>query len=214
MMKIPFYLGLIAALPLAVSAAGQGFVNAGFETGDFTGWTLNLTANGTSPVQAVTPFDIDGGGPLPTSLAGTFTVGRVEASGVGGIELTQVMNLIGGTPYQLHYDWAVANTDGDTNHSGNAEGGVFDIIVNGTSIAEAACGSIPIMSNVYGTLSGMFTPASSGAYTIGARITRPYTVPYWNGEPCLTQYVDNFTPVPEPAALALLGLAALVLRRR
>ncbi len=216
-MRKTLFFGLAIAALWAVSSAGaQGFVNGGFELGNFNGWTITPTSNGQTTVQTVETFDIDGpAGPLPPSLAGKFSVGKVNSGGApGGIELTQSLALVGGNSYTFHFDYAAKNNDFDPGHTGNAEGGVFELIVNGTAITQGAIGFIPNMgAEAYGALTATYTAPSSGNYTVGARITRPYIPPTFNGQPCLFQYVDNFTPIPEPAALALLGLG-LLLRRR
>src|SRR5439155_19575936 len=76
---------------LASSAAGQMFVNEGFETHDFTGWSVVNTANGAGAPGQVLTTDIDGPGPLGPSLAASFLAGQVvPIPGVPeGIEMFQ-----------------------------------------------------------------------------------------------------------------------------
>lgn len=211
---------LLLVVLLFVASAGLGrdakadFTNGNFETGNFTGWTITPTTNGQSPTQTVLLWDIDFGGPLPTSFVGRFSVGQVTfQSGVpAGIELTQSLNLMAGVTYTIGFDWSAHR---DTTTGGNAQGGIFDLIVNGNSIANAQAGSTSSTSPKWGNLTTTYTATFTGAHTIGARITRPFTVPA-----DLWQSVDNFTlssPIPEPGAACVLGvLVALgvVSRRR
>ena len=208
-------LGCAALLALALtSTASASLVNGGFETGDLTGWTVALTPNGQTAVQTVDMFDIDGPGPIATSYAAKFCVGKAVSSGApGGIELTQTVFLEAGTAYRLHFDYAAANVDTNPTHYSIDPCGTFDLIVNGISQAHGEIGELLNGESAYGALSANYTPATSGDFVLGARITRPYRPPVYGGQPVLFQYVDNFY-VPEPGALGLIGLAALWLRRR
>ncbi len=184
------------------SVASAQFVNGDFETGVFAPWTVAFTVpNGNALVQAVEQYDIDGPGPKGTNFAGRFSVGRLvsAAGGVEGIEMTQPLTLTGGTTYTFDVDIAVINTNAT---GSNGEGGIFDLIVSGASIANVAVGSIgvgaPQGPTFYGHLTGTFVPSSTGSYSVGIKITRPFTAP--NN---LRQSVDNFTqsPVGTPTCL-------------
>ncbi len=201
---------MVASGALSAGAFGQ-FVNGGFESGNFTGWTLANTAGGTGVATAIVePFDIDGPGPLGASLAARFSVGRLDATQTGnqGVMITQLLFMNGGQTYELGFDWAAIRTIA----TNNSQGGIFDLVVNGVSIANAAAGGTSSSAPHFGTLTGMFTPGSSGMYAVGAMITRPFTVP---SPETLFQYVDNFRVIPAPGAAALFGVAGLAgVRRR
>jgi hypothetical protein len=197
---------------MALSAAGFAqFVNGNFETGDFTGWTLGLTSGGAQTYQTVEDFDIDGPGPLGLSKAGRFSAGRASGvtTGEHGVTLMQSLFLTGGVQYTFTFDWAATRTIA----SSNTQGGIFALMVNSTEIARGAAGSTSGTNPKYGTVSGVFTPGSSGNYMVGAWILRPFTIP---NPTTLFQSVDNFTmsPVPEPGTIAVLSLGLLALRRR
>ena len=201
---------LAAVVALCGVASAQNlFTNPGFETGTFAGWTVKPTTNGTSnPPETVAMYDIDGAGPLPDSLAAKFAVGQVTfQSGVQcGMELTQSLALTAGQQYTFDFDLSTERKSS----TGNAAGGNFYLIVNGVSIAEWLSGGIggSYGNNKYYHMTANYTPAASGNFDIGLRITRPYICP---GD--VFQYVDNAAAVPEPATFALL-LGVLALRRR
>jgi hypothetical protein len=218
---------MLMFLVLAVAAIGFGrnaaadFVNGNFETGDFSGWTISTTPNGVTLTQTVVLWDIDFAGPQPTSFAGQFAVGQIISQpGVPeGIELTQSLNLISGETYTIGFDWSAHR--GSTASTNNAQGGIFDIIVNGSSIANAAAGLIGPSTPRWGSLSTNFTATFTGAHTIGARITRPFRVPPNGMVPAdLFQSIDNFVltaAIPEPGTVCVLGwlaVASLLARRR
>jgi hypothetical protein len=194
--------------------ASAGLVNGDFEVGNLSGWTVTPTTNGTTLVQTAAMFDIDGPGPIVPSYAGKFSVGKLVSSGpTAGIELTQTVSLTAGTLYRLHFDYAAANANTNPSVGSEDPGGYFDLIVNGQSLANGQIGELQQDEVQYGAVNAVYTPTTSGSYTFGARITRPYKAPVYLSQPQLFQYVDNFF-VPEPATFVLAGLGALLLRRR
>ena len=203
MRKLTALLGFAFVAGLA-STANADFTNPGFETGDFTGWDIYLTENGATAVQDVVQFDLGYG----TSYVGRFSVGEANYDGTQqGIVLSQTMWLQGGFAYDLGCHAGAWREFGGT----NAEGGVFSLFVEGTTVDSYGVGSIdggapPVLFS----LDGMYTPAADGYYEVGVTITRPYTIP---GD-LIYQMVDDFYITPAPGALALLGLAGLMRRRR
>ncbi|MCW5937990.1 MAG: PEP-CTERM sorting domain-containing protein [Fimbriimonadaceae bacterium] len=194
-------------MALLASARAQNlFVNPGFETGNFNGWTQRNTPSGGGAPGQVTSFDVTGGG---ASLAARYIVGNTQFTGTeAGIELVQNLNLTGGVQYSLGFDFAVENTGGP-----NAQGGRFSIIVNGTELSAIAVEQIGGNQIVRNSVAAIFTPGTTGVYEVGARITRRFE-PSIGG--LLRQYADNFQAVPEPTTVLALaaGLALLKRRRR
>src|SRR5688500_3102844 len=203
-------LAILAAVGLGSAAFAQTFTNGDFETGNLSGWTITATSNGQTLVQDVIPFDIDFGGALGVSQVARFQVGQVVfTSGVpAGIEITQMVNLSAATAYTISFN-AAAYRETTQN---NAEGGMCDLIVDGVSLASWGAGATNSAStnSCFGTAS--FVSGGAGAYSIGARIQRPF-IPAGS----LFQVVDNFgIVVPEPGTFVALGLGVvrLVAARR
>lgn len=207
----------VLALVAVACAAQAQFVNGNFDGGDLSGWTITNTSNGTSASNSVVMLDIDEGGPLGMSNAARFAVGNLAAPNQGqqGISFTQLISLTAGVQYTFEFDWKAYRENTTT---ANSEGGVFNLQVDGTTIASVAAGGTSASLPKFGHLVGQFTATSTGNHSVGVLITRPFTVPITNGSPTLYQAVDNFTmsAVPEPATLAALGLglAAFARRRR
>lgn len=202
-----FKLRTISVLATACVAGGAfaQFVNGDFETGVLSPWTITPTANGQSPTQAITVFDVTGGG---ATKALQLQVGQVSfVSGQqAGVDVLQTFNLAAGT-YTLGFDWAAQNTG----TAGNAQGGVFSLNINGTLFGTVGAGSIAAGQTIRGTINQSFV-WGGGTMTAGARVTRPFTLPG-----TLFQYVDNFRPaaaVPEPMSMMALGTGLALLARR
>lgn len=213
MKKVLFVSAGLAALS---SASFAQFVNGGFETGDFTGWTVGLTTLGANAYQQVQSYDIDGPGPLGPSLNAHFSAGRATGVTTGdhGVTLTQSLALLAGTQYTFEFDWSAYRTIAST----NSQGGIFILTVDGVEIARGAAGSTGNTTPKYGHVVGLFTPGANGSYSVGVSIVRPFTIPTPTA-PTLFQAVDNFTMspvVPEPATISLMaiGTAALLRRKR
>ena len=154
--------------------------NGDFQTG-LTGWTIALTSNGATLVQGTTAYDIDGPGPLGTSLVGRFAVGRAGVGDPGGIELTQNIQLNTGTP--ISFDLSIDNSTGFN----NASGGVFDLIVDGASLANHTTGDILQGEVAFDSLAAVYN-GPSGLHDVGVRIVR-----FFNATFPPFQLIDNFT---------------------
>lgn len=199
---------MTAVLCATTAAQAEMLANAGFETGDWSGWTVRATENGMTTVQDVVTYDIDGPGPLGESLVGHLDVGKVTSDGPsGGVEMVQELYLTVGTEYTFSANLSVFMND---EHWGNGDGGVFEFIVDDKVLATWSSGVFNPMDHKYYEMSGSYTPTVDGNCDVGLRITREFLVSTY-----LNQYIDNVSFVPEPASFTLLALGGLaVLRRR
>ncbi|MCH7903009.1 MAG: hypothetical protein IH944_00410 [Armatimonadetes bacterium] len=179
---------MAVVLVSGIVSAQNMFTNGDFETGSLQPWTIVLTSsNAITGVQDVTLFDMDFSGPGSESLAARFDVGRIEGRrGAEGIEMTQELNMIVDEEYVLSFDWASSRTEGGT----NSEGGLFSIIVDGTALATADSGPTGPGTENYGNLTVIFTPASTGVFTVGVRIVRAGF-----GPADIFQHADNISAI-------------------
>ncbi len=180
----------LAALALVGggSVAWGQFTNDDLETGDFTGWTVQNTPNGVGAPGVIEQYDIDGGGPKPSSYAAKFAVGQAQfqSGQQEGVEMVQSLDLVDGVEYTVSYSWATKRES----NSGNVTGGVFSVIVDGQIVGTpldsgGIGGSYGFYK--YGEYSATFTASGTGPHEVGARITRPYQSP---GD--VFSYVDDF----------------------
>jgi hypothetical protein len=142
-------------------------------------WTLSNTANGGTETSTETTFEVVAGEPGPSWQ---FQVGEVsfDVKDEGGIVLSQNISVNPGDTFAL--DVAVDY------RGGNADGGTFSLVVNGTTVASFASGSDtspsqPLRAHLNGTYTG---PA--GVFPVQIVIVRHYIhafdTPY--------QYITNF----------------------
>jgi hypothetical protein len=206
------YMPLVLIALLAVFAAQVGatnlIVNGSFQSGDFTGWTLGTTPNGTAGAG----FPVVTAWPLGGANAWEGEVGEVNFDGTQqGATLTQSFNSAGGAA-TLSLDWLASAP-----FAGNADGGEFTMILNGVEVAQIDSGGI----NQGQMLNGLLTAnanLNAGSNTLEIDITRKY-ISVSDLTPL--QYVTGIDvegTVPEPGSLILMGSGVLglagVLRRK
>jgi hypothetical protein len=199
---------VVALYAGAPAAAAPIVANGDFATGDFTGWTLTPTDNGTlgaSPYPRVTTSN-----PFGSGRAAELNVGQVSFDpGVysGGI-LSQTIFLTGG-PISFSADIASVNPIQEQQNFG----GLFEVFVDG--VLEASFdfaildpGATEITSLQF---SGEF---AAGAHLLEIQVTR--AAQSVNGRTPLEYLTNVIVEVPEPATLAVLlaGLLALGVARR
>ena len=204
---------IVLFMAFAVKQANANLLtNGSFQDGDFTGWTLGTTPNG----SAGQGFPIVTGWPLGGMNAAQYEVGEVTFSGLyEGATLSQNFTTAGGMA-TLSFDWAAM---GDGIHN-NAEGGLFELVLDGVVLATHDVGQIGPNDLFNGVLTDTLN-ISAGTHTFEIEIlrnflTEPGNTPY--------QFVTGAdveaasSGVPEPATLMLfgsgmMGLAGLLRRK-
>lgn len=208
--------GIAASFALTPVAQAAIVTNGNFATGDFTGWSLFTTPNGSlgpAPLPAVTSFNVTGAG---AQNAANVQVGENSFDGTEqGGGLRQTVTLPGGS---ISFSANVAALGDTTIDSTNEDGGVFQVLIDGITEDTLSIGAIDANAVIRGTLA--FTAAeSAGPHTLEILITRAFANGPLGNTP--QQFVTNIAiaaAIPEPASLALLaagllGLAAVRRRR-
>lgn len=206
---MPLVLLALFALVAAQAGATNLIQNGSFQNNDFSNWTIGTTSNGTWG----TGFPVVAGWPLGGMNAAQGEVGEVNFDGTQqGGTLTQTFQSTGGAATESLL-WAATDPFG-----GNADGGQFTMILNGTIIAQIDSGGI----NQGQTLNGMLSasvPLLAGTNTLEIDVTRRFiTLPNDTPFQFVTAIDVEGNGVPEPGSLVLMGSGVLglagVLRRK
>ncbi|MEM0924463.1 MAG: hypothetical protein AAGJ83_00360 [Planctomycetota bacterium] len=201
-----------ACIFLAIALATPRFsraaiVNGDFSTGDLTGWTPfndpDGTANG-DPNSGGNPvisfFDVTGDG---ASSAVQFRVGRTggPTANQGGGIIQSIQTIAG--DLMLTADFAVESDEI------NAQGGLFELTINGVVVDSEAVDMMTVGQVVRGSLSAAVS-VDAGSQDIQLSIRRRFGA---GSASTPVQYFDNViasgsaVAIPEPAAvLPLLAL--------
>src|SRR4029077_16728949 len=196
---------LIACVFCASITTSSGFVpaanaaivtNGDFATGNFTGWTLFTTANGSlgpsgSGLPAVTSFNVTGSG---SQNAATFDVGEVVQMFMqGGGGITQTVPLPADS---MSFSANIAALG----VLANVEGGVFSVLLDGLTEDAVDIGMIGTGAVIRNTLS-FTTTESAGPHTLEILITRPFVNTAITPEQFITNIaITGAAAVLEPAS--------------
>ncbi len=206
---MPFVFVALLAVFAAQASATNLIQNGDFQSGDFTGWTIGTTSNGTWG----TGFPVVTGWPLGGMNSAEGQVGEVNFDGTQqGGTLSQTFLSAGGAG-TVSLDWLASAP-----FAGNADGGEFTILLNGTQVAQIDSGSINQGQMLNGVLSANVN-LNNGTNTLQIDVTRKY-ISVANLTPL--QYVTGVDVegqgVPEPGSLVLMGSGVLglagLLRRK
>lgn len=189
--------GICSAMADTCNGVSSNLVsNCGFETGDFTGWTIGgNTANPGGFYYGVDNFDAHSGN------FGAYMSEDAIDGGTSPVSLSQTLTTGAGTSYLVSF-WLEQDTapDGTTVHS-------FDATWDGNAILDLT----PTASNP-GTV-GSWTEYTFSEVATGSTSTLAFDFRnddnYWS--------LDDVSAVPEPASCMLIGSALfglLGLRRR
>ncbi len=206
---MPFVLVALLAVFAAQASATNLLVNGSFQSGDFTGWTIGTTSNGTWGQG----FPVVTGWPLGGMNAAEGEVGEVNFDGTQqGGTLSQTFTAAGGVG-TISLDWAAMGVGGQ-----NADGGEFTILLDGTQVAQYDTGTIDANQLLNGTLTANVNLAA-GMNTLEIEVTRKYlTAPGGTPYQFVTGADVEGQGVPEPGSFVLLvsgvlGVASVVSRK-
>lgn len=192
-----FVFVLIAFCAISTASAANIVQNFGFETGDFTSWTVNTAANH--------PWSVaDSGG----AFAGTYyaSTGCVGAQCITGTttqqaSLSQTLATTAGQTYTLTFEFST---------QGNTTANELDVLWNGTSVLDLGPGGTlgVISSYTLYTVSNLSAISSSSTLTFLGRQD-----PGYNALDNVNVELSGTSGVPEPSTWLLMGGALLPLLR-
>jgi hypothetical protein len=187
---------LIAFCVISTASAANVVQNPGFETGDFTSWTVNTASNH--------PWSVDGGG----AFAGTYyaSTGCVGAQCITGTatqqaSLSQTLATTAGQTYTLTFEFST---------QGNNIANELDVLWNGTSVLDLGPGGTlgVIPSYTLYTVSNLSATSSSSTLTFLGRQD-----PGYDALDNVDVELSGTGGVPEPSTWLLMGGALLPLLR-
>lgn len=195
---------LLSAVCGANTVRAAAVINGDFETGDFTGWTTYVTANGTAGTGYPAVVDTDPSAAV--NWAAAFHVGSTVTGTPGGAGISQTVSLLDGD-YAFSLD--VSALGGAT---ANGDAGTFSLLFDGQLQGTLSLGPINPGELKTGVLSGNLAGVSAGSHLFQVEITRSFTST--TNSPL--QYVDNVAltdaaSLPEPSELALWGVGAMMI---
>ncbi len=207
---MPFVLVALLAVFAAQAGATNLLINGSFQDNDFTGWTIGTTSNGTWGQG----YPVVTGWPLGGMNAAEGEVGEVNFdSTYQGGTLSQTFTSGSGAA-TLSFSWAAM---GDGIHQ-NADGGLFELVLDGTLLAQHDVGTIGPNDLFNGTLTANAN-LSAGSHTFEIEVLRPYTsLPANTPYQFVTAADVEGQGVPEPGSFVLLisgvlGVAGVVSRK-
>jgi hypothetical protein len=203
------------------ASASNLLTNPGFETGDFTGWTLiaDPSAYGVAVAGTVIPGTYAPFGAFTVAVqSGSYaayavmcTTSPCTPSGkADSLTLSQTLDLVGGQTYDIGFSFGIANSPS------GSYGNTSSITVGGTPISYGNYPS-PVGVITYEQEYGTFTPTVSGPTTVSFLLEGSGLADI--GASFDDFYVDGPSgAAPEPSSFLLMGCglllaAAFALRR-
>jgi len=197
----------VAMVPSTASAAT--IINAGFETGDLTGWSVNAPAAGL--VSVVSSATALGAGPTYLPQEGNFFAKLLTGTGQDlSTVLSQTFDMLAGETFSFRTAFDTSEAPGSSfNDKGSV--GVFNITdaINTTLYSKSVSSVVPSGSEPWTYIT--FTAPTDATYFFSASVKNV-------GDNIIPSalYLDLAVPEPSTWAMMLLGfsLIGVSMRRR